>query len=231
MRSTALCVAALALCAHAMQHEAQLYHRIVEPNGDATTWARRGSIYYNGVALTTSTDFVNDQDDIDRLKLFADRGARNPGLLYQVALEHPEDTGEDMWAISSVKACHLGPSTADIINLHVDLRSRQAYALDYFLVPVAHDGSCPPLATINSSSILRNTTVALRLPARPPSPVLRGPIQMSEKGEPVKPVEEKSFIQKYWPYLAGFLVLQFVLGQAMPEEGQGDKGGGGGKAK
>jgi len=51
---------------------------------------------------------------------------------------------------------------------------------------------------------------------------------MSEKGEPIKPVEELSFVQKYWPYLAGFLVLQFVLGSVMPEEGKGGAGGGGG---
>jgi hypothetical protein len=44
-------------------------------------------------------------------------------------------------------------------------------------------------------------------------PELRAPPPLSEKGEPIKPLEEKSFLQKYWIYIAIFLAAScaFVM--------------------
>ena len=67
---------------------------------------------------------------------------------------------------------------------------------------------------------------------------------MTEQGEPVKPPEEKTFLQKYWIYIAlvmgamrtltapictNLLItfLHIVIMPGPPEEGQGGGGGGG----
>ena len=108
MRAGFLAALALVHCASAIQHEARLHHRVITEDGDATPFAPRGSVYYNGVSLTTvSTDFNNDQDDKNRLQNWLARASSEPGLLYQVALEHEGDTGEDMWSISSAKAVRV----------------------------------------------------------------------------------------------------------------------------
>ena len=67
---------------------------------------------------------------------------------------------------------------------------------------------------------------------------------MTEQGEPVKPPEEKTFLQKYWIYIALVMgamrtltllistnllltLLPLVIMPGPPEEGQGGGGGGG----
>ncbi|KAI0693602.1 hypothetical protein BC835DRAFT_1069478 [Cytidiella melzeri] len=69
-------------------------------------------------------------------------------VLYQLALEHPGDTHHSQWHVSSVKACHLAQSTYEDLILHLSTNtSLPPFALDYFVGPIPHDGSCPPLPT------------------------------------------------------------------------------------
>ncbi|KAI7120851.1 hypothetical protein KC343_g18032 [Hortaea werneckii] len=50
-----------------------------------------------------------------------------------------------------------------------------------------------------------------------PSPALNKPIVVNQDGSMPDKVEEKSFFQKYWWAIAGFLLLQVVMGGAKGE--------------
>ncbi|KAI7086501.1 hypothetical protein KC356_g4945 [Hortaea werneckii] len=50
-----------------------------------------------------------------------------------------------------------------------------------------------------------------------PSPALNKPIVVNQDGSTPDQVEEKSFFQKYWWAIAGFLLLQVVMGGAKGE--------------
>ena len=95
------------------------------------------------------------------------------------------------------------------------------FALDYFISPVPHDSSCPTTKAEYNFNTFRqtsNTTLSLRSPRLPPlydynilffwclllivlnRPELRKPPPLTPQGEPVQPVPEQTFVQKYWIY-------------------------------
>ncbi|THH12541.1 hypothetical protein EW146_g7594 [Bondarzewia mesenterica] len=141
------------------------------------------------------------------------------GALYQVALASQSHTDHVPWHISSVKACHVATSTAESIVLHLDPHDGSPYALDYFVDPVPHDGACiHPSKQSNLSALSpRNTTVTVSTPRHPPLPELRAPPQLSPQGEAIKPVQEKSFLEKYWLYIV-IALGAMMLAPSSPEE-------------
>ncbi|KZT42886.1 hypothetical protein SISSUDRAFT_1040745 [Sistotremastrum suecicum HHB10207 ss-3] len=134
-----------------------------------------------------------------------------PGARYQLALERPSDKDSNSWDLASVYLCHLSSAVSDTIVVHEF--DGVPYALDYRVTPVPRDGSCPSLV---SSISIPNTTISFSSARVPPSPALRAPPPLTPEGQVVPPVPERSFLQKYWVYIAIFVgVMLFASG---PEE-------------
>jgi ER membrane protein complex subunit 10 len=125
------------------------------------------------------------------------------GALYQLALEHEGDTSNALWDISSVKIvrlaiiyfftdtscfvqCHLDKASSETLILHLlNTQNYNPLALDYFVSPIPHDGSCRephisekgPTPSISLQSFADkiqhlNSTILLRRPDSPPLYVL-----------------------------------------------------------
>lgn len=136
---------------------------------------------------------------------------------------------------SIIEQCHLSQASSEQFVFHTTEEPHSApYSVDYFVSPIPHDGSCPklsgstaksPFTTFFSRESSTNITrlVSLRSSQLPPlyvyqrvtydlsylpdlSPRLREPPPLTPQGEPVKPVPEKSFVQKYWVYIVAVLV-------------------------
>ncbi|KZW04111.1 hypothetical protein EXIGLDRAFT_758412 [Exidia glandulosa HHB12029] len=199
-----------------------LHHRVLGQDGSSSPFTVRGTVDVdNALALRSSASaavYSQGESLQSDIRHILERAAREPQSLYQVALERAHDTGEAQWPVSSVKLCHLRTGASDVVRLHIDQRTGSPFALDYFLLSTPHDGACPPVSAQSTATPLSNTTVVLRLPSRSPSPLLRTPPPMTAEGTPVPKEAERSFLQKYWPYIVGFLVIQFVLGSSPPEE-------------
>ncbi|KAG7096804.1 hypothetical protein E1B28_004213 [Marasmius oreades] len=201
--------------------QVNLYHRLQLLNGQQSTFIKRGAIVYEDShsasyhpspsALEHYGQFSATLQEIDRVD--QDR------ILYQVALERDGD-----WDISSVKWCHLPQISSETLILHTtDTSQPTSHAIDYFVSPILPDGACPVKGSLSASfeHLARlNTTVLLRTPRLPPLPELRTPPPLTPEGKPAEPVPEKSFIQKYWMYIAAALVALLMSGGAS-EEGQG----------
>ncbi|KIY49328.1 hypothetical protein FISHEDRAFT_41589 [Fistulina hepatica ATCC 64428] len=111
--------------------------------------------------------------------------------------------------------CHLQQAVAERFILHVkDTFSLEPFALDYFVSPIPDNGECrregySHVAAIRAfaSSVgtmdVNITTVAATLP---PLPELKTPPSLTVEGEPVQPIPEKTFLQKYWLYIVGILI-------------------------
>lgn len=153
------------------------------------------------------------------------------GALYQLALEHEGDTSNALWDLSSVKICHLDKASSETLILHLpNGQDNNPFALDHFVSPIPHDGSCreshkskkgpaPSVSLRNFANKIQNlnTTILLRRPDFAPLPELHAPPPFTPEGEVVQPVPEKSFIQKYWIYIAAvFLIL--LMGGGSEEE-------------
>jgi len=148
------------------------------------------------------------------------------GALYQLALEHEGDTSNALWDLSSVKICHLDKASSETLILHlINAQDYNPFALDYFVLPIPHDGSCrephvskkgptPSISLQNFADKIQhlNSTILLRKPDSPPLPELRAPPPLTPQGEVVQPVPEKSFLQKYWMYIAALLLIFFLAG-------------------
>jgi len=163
-------------------------------------------------------------------------------VLYQLALEHPGDKHHSQWHVSAVKACHLAQSTYEDITLHLSSNtSEPPFALDYFVGPIPHDGSCPRLpkrglvnqektATpetplVSFANLARlNSTVHVKAPRVPPLPTLKTPPSLSPEGKVVQPPQEKTFLQKYWVYIAVAIAALALSPGPAEEDGQGGGG-------
>ncbi|KAH7930743.1 hypothetical protein BV22DRAFT_1054533 [Leucogyrophana mollusca] len=209
-------------CAQAVR----ILHRVVHPNLPPPDFAELGSINPPTAELIPSSSLLDD------LALFTDAVSPHlDGAMYQVALERPGDVDESMWSISTVKTCLLPQSTSDTLVLHFSA-SGQPFALDYFVSPVPHNGACP--STLESHPqkypAHANTTVLLKYPRLPPLPELRAPPPLTPEGEPIAPLPEKSFIQKYWIYIVIGLGALLISGPSEePASGSGGGAGSGGK--
>ncbi|KAF8897664.1 hypothetical protein BD779DRAFT_1492003 [Infundibulicybe gibba] len=226
----------------------KLHHRVYHPAAPQVPFTERGLLTvadFDHVAFAPSSSFSQDLNSF--AAVLQDLDINLDGALYQVALERESDTTEAHWDLSSVKMCHLDQATSESIFLHATADSTHApkpFALDYFISPVPHNGAClklpkskpkksktpasreqlAPLLTFAANSDRLNTTVIIKAPRLPPLPELRTPPPLTPEGAPVLPVPEKSFLQKYWMYMAAVLVAIVFAGG--PDEEQPRRGGG-----
>ncbi|KAI9063174.1 hypothetical protein FKP32DRAFT_1548279, partial [Trametes sanguinea] len=190
----------------------RIAHRILHPSLPAAPFVDRATVLLSGSGPTADARLVPSQtfahDILDYTR--AVDGLKD--ALYQVALEHPAHSDQSQWPISSVLACHLSSSTSESFTIHVD-QNGIPFSLDYFVGPIPHNGACPKRGRKSGASAsaqpspvefrpITNTTVALRSPSFPPLPELRVPPPVTAEGKPVEAPREKSFIEKYWMYIA-----------------------------
>ncbi|KAG5342498.1 hypothetical protein E4T56_gene12444 [Termitomyces sp. T112] len=200
----------------------RLYHRLFHPTEAQAHFQERGTVIItqnNTASFVAASTFADDilsfAEDLSEVK-------NKELLLYQVALERDGDKKEEHWDVSSIKACHLARSTSEQIYLHtVDTHGLKPYAINYFVSPIPHDGTCPKSrskkASIESFAKV-NTTVFLKGSNFPPLPQLASPPPITPEGQPVAPVSEKTFLQKYWMYIAAFLVVTLLAGGGEEEK-------------
>lgn len=118
--------------------------------------------------------------------------------------------------------CHLPRASSQTLVLHTD--NLKPFAVDYFVSPIPQDASCPdmsPQTSLVESIRALNTTLILKLSHSPPlyetflfnpphscrfRPQLRSPLPLTPTGQPVQPLPHKSFLQKYWIYIALFFL-------------------------
>ncbi|KAI9574694.1 hypothetical protein HD554DRAFT_2049235 [Boletus coccyginus] len=200
-------------------------HRVVHPNLPVTSWSELGTVALPSLhsisPLGSSATLIPSDTGFRDLVQFTE--SVDPiveGAMYHVALERPGVT-DDVWPTSVVKACHLPGSTSAHITVHFS-PSGLPFAIDYFVSPVPHDGSCPPPNT-RKSYPAHNTTVILMSPRQPPQPELRTPPPLTAEGEPIAPAPEKSFLQKYWIYMV--LIFGVLLISGPVDEPAGNSGG------
>ncbi|KAH7916174.1 hypothetical protein BJ138DRAFT_1140352 [Hygrophoropsis aurantiaca] len=208
-------------CAQAVR----ILHRVVHPKLPPPDFAEFGSINPPVTEFTISASLLDD------LAIFAD--AVSPELdeaMYQVALERPGDIDENMYSISTVKSCLFTQSTSGTLVLHFSA-SGQPFAIDYFVSPVPQDGACPSNTESHAQTypVHSNTTVIFKHPRLPPLPELRAPPPLTAEGEPIAPVPEKSFIQKYWVYIVIGLGALLISGPSDEPASAGSGSGSGGK--
>ncbi|KIL00594.1 hypothetical protein PAXRUDRAFT_821492 [Paxillus rubicundulus Ve08.2h10] len=197
----------------------RIQHRIVHPNLPITPWSELGTValppsgLYIISPLGAPATFIPSGSLLDDLVDFVEMiDPAMEGAMYQVALERP-GTPDGLWPVSVVKACHVPGSTSSSLNIHFSA-SGTPFALDYFVSPVPHDGACPSPSEKRDSYPAHNATVKLTSPRQPPLPVLRTPPPLTPQGEPIAPVPEKSFVQKYWVYMAIVLGALLISGPA-----------------
>ncbi|OJA13818.1 hypothetical protein AZE42_00496 [Rhizopogon vesiculosus] len=205
--------------------ELHLMHRVVHPNLPTTPWSDLGTIIlppFATIQPTGSHASLSLEDSLQEdLAAFAE--VVNPnmqGAMYHVAIEHPFSQGVS-WAVSSMKACLLPSSTSANVVIHFSAKG-EPFAIDYAVSPVPQDGKCPEMSTGNYPA--HNATVVLKSPRMPPLPELHVPPPLTPEGEPITPVPEKSFVQKYWIYMVVVLGALLISGPA-DEPASGDKGG------
>ncbi|KAK7470501.1 hypothetical protein VKT23_001927 [Stygiomarasmius scandens] len=212
-----------------------VYHRVLIPNVPQSSFIERGVLDTSTSSFQPSPSFSQHFSQFaERLQdLISNNDVDTESVLYQVALERKG--GE--WDVSSVKLCHLPFISSDSIILHIPDHATDSYpyAIDYFVSPVPHDGSCPKfsakdsgltaamLSSFSKNADKINTTVSLISAGLPPLPQLRTPPPLTPTGEPVQPVPEKSFLQKYWMYIAALMIALLLSGGAPEEEQSGRK--------
>ncbi|KAJ8587191.1 hypothetical protein M405DRAFT_852998 [Rhizopogon salebrosus TDB-379] len=193
----------------------RLMHRVVHPNLPVTPWSELGEVTIPPFTSIHPTGYQAPlllaeslQDD---LAGFAEAVDPNmPGAMYHVAIEHP--LSEDaLWSVSSMKACLLPSSTSANVVIHFSVAG-DPFAIDYTVSPVPQDGVCPETST--GSYPAHNASVVLKSPRLPPLPELRVPPPLTPEGEPITPVPEKSFVQKYWIYMVVVLGALLISGPA-----------------
>ncbi|KAI0638238.1 hypothetical protein C8Q77DRAFT_1090115 [Trametes polyzona] len=213
--------------------ELRLKHRIVHPSHPAPPFEDRATLLLSGSGPAAEARLVPSETFAHDLLQYFRTAEGLKDALYQVALEHPADSEQAQWATSSVLACHLPSSTSESFTIHLD-QNGTPFSLDYFVGPIPHNGACPkrgrkPSAESSLAELraIANTTVALRSPSFPPLPQLRVPPPVTAEGKPVEPPREKSFLEKYWMYIAIALVAM-TLAPAPAEDDAGGRGQGSG---
>ncbi|KAI0776067.1 hypothetical protein BD413DRAFT_469471 [Trametes elegans] len=212
--------------------ELRLRHRIVHPSLPDPPFLDRATVLLSGSGPSADARLVPSQALADDLLRITSSVEGLQDAYYQVALEHPGDVDQSQWATSSVLACHLPQSTSESFTIHLD-QNGNPFSLDYFVGPIPHNGACPKRtrkASAQSSpaqlSPIANTTVALRSPSFPPLPQLRVPPPVTAEGKPVEAPREKSFLEKYWMYIA-IALIAMTFAPAPAEEDSSGRGQGG----
>jgi len=208
-------------------HALSIHHRVFHPQGPQLQYVHRAQVSLDpSVSYSASSQDFHLSSHIQQLR---ESNLDLSKAYYQLALQRNEDASEAQWDVSSVKLCHLFHATSDTIILHA--KEQHIHALDYFVSPVLHNGVCPTpkkkkkAAEIGAYIPLDkfNTTVIIETYRTPPLPDLRAPPALTTEGEPVTPVPEKSFIQKYWIYIVPMLIALLISGGS--EEAQSQQRG------
>ncbi|KAI0832475.1 hypothetical protein BC628DRAFT_1414772 [Trametes gibbosa] len=212
----------------------RLTHRILHPSLPAAPFTDRATVLLTGSGPSADARLVPSETLAHDLLHFTAAVEGLNDALYQVALERPGEPEPSQWPSSFVLACHLPYSTSESFTLHLD-QNGTPFSLDYFVGPIPHNGACPkksPKSSAAQSSPaefrpIANTTVALRSPSFPPLPQLRAPPPVTAEGKPVEAPKEKSFLEKYWMYIAIALVAM-IAAPGPAEEDAGGRGQGSG---
>ncbi|KAK2466311.1 hypothetical protein APHAL10511_001953 [Amanita phalloides] len=200
-------------------HAAAIHHRLFHPKASHFDYSLRSHI-----ALDSSTFSIHDDISSHFLTL-REQNLDLDNAFYQVALQRDGDLSDSQWDVASVKLCHLYNATSDTIVLHV--KGKYVHAMDYFVDPAPHNGACPKrkgkkklrsIVPPELTYIKLNTTIITETSRKPPTPELRTPPALTVHGEPVKPIPEKSFLQKYWIYIVPLVIL--LLASGGPENDQ-----------
>ncbi|KAI0796619.1 hypothetical protein C8Q75DRAFT_202480 [Abortiporus biennis] len=208
----------------------RLHHRIYHPSAEPPPFTERGALTLSQSRSPPSASLVHSETFKNDFQQFASSiPTENLDLaLYQVALQREGDQDQSSWHISAVKACHLLHATSESITLHLSADG-VPFAIDYFVDPVPHDGSCAKRSRSKKVAVkplnfkpVVNSTVLVRPVTFPPLPQLRTPPPLTQEGKPVEPVPEKSFLQKYWIYIV-VAIAALALSPTPPEEENGGR--------
>jgi hypothetical protein len=208
-------------------HEPELIsiqHRVVHPNLPITPWSKLGTVaippLHSLSPLGTPAQLTPSDSLLDDLVEFAETiDPTMEGAMYQVTLER-QGVSDGEWPVSVVKACHVPRSTSSSLNIHFST-SGLPFALDYFVSPTPHDGSCPSPSETRKLYPVHNTTVKLIPPRQPPLPELRTSPPLTPQGEPIAPIIEKNFVQKYWMYMIIPVLALLISGPTDEPAGNG----------
>jgi len=203
-----------------------LYHKVFHPSLRDLPYAHRASISFPPDANPIMISSPQLYDSLISFSEMLETLQNTDGALYQLALEHEGDSSNALWDLSSVKICHLDKASSETLVLHlINAQDYNPFALDYFVSPIPHDGSCrePHISEKGSTPSIYlqsfadkiqhlNSTILLRRPDSLPLPKLHAPPPLTPQGEVVQPVPEKSFLQKYWMYIVALLLIFFLAG-------------------
>jgi hypothetical protein len=211
-------VSALSILFSVVNANIVLYHRIFHPSFQNSKYLERGSISGDPPTFKSSDSLVHDiQTLITTLKDLDNVS----DALYQVAMTSKNLDSLSNSDYSSVKACHLQQANAQTWIIYAT-GDDIPFSLDYFVSPVPNDGTCPEGMVVSAALVdsiqNMNTTITFNRPAIPPQPELRAPPPLTAEGEAVQPPPQKSFIQKYWLYIVGFLLIMVVASPEEPEK-------------
>ncbi|PFH52837.1 hypothetical protein AMATHDRAFT_1879 [Amanita thiersii Skay4041] len=204
-------------------HALSIHHRLYHPLAPNFYFSPRAHVSLNPQLSYSPSSSISD-DLASSFQRLLELDLDPDAALYQLALEHDNDSSIAHWDVSSVKLCHLVNATSDSFLFHT--KGDYVYAIDYFVSPIPHDGSCPKRKAnrIWTDTLAlaydMSTSIKLVTPRLPPLPELRVPPPLSPDGEPVKPVPEKSFIQKYWMYILAILIALMASGGTEEDQPQ-----------
>ncbi|KAG8746793.1 hypothetical protein FRC10_003776 [Ceratobasidium sp. 414] len=210
-----LCVLVVAAVASNVTHPVpvHVHHRVRVPGSDAP-FTLKGTVLLtpDGPSYAPAASFR------DQLTAWAQASEKT--ALYDVALQ--TDANPADWPRASTRLCYVTAAKEERLTMH-RTRAGDVFAIDYHLASVPTDGACPSASPL----FLASTEVQLKSPTPPfrqfrlnpicTSPRLRTPPPLAQDGQPIAPVAEKSFIQKYWMYIVPALIILLVL-PAGPED-------------
>ncbi|QRV73151.1 transmembrane protein [Ceratobasidium sp. AG-Ba] len=203
-----LCLLFVAAVASNVSEPVQVHvHHRMRILGDDAPFTPKGTI----LVAPTGPSFAPAASVRDQLNTWA-RASEKPNALYEVALQ--TDGSPNDWPRASTKLCYVTSAKDEVLTLHRTLAG-DIFAIDYHLSSVPSNGACP---SKSAPLFLASTDVLLKSPSPPIRPRLKTPPPMTPEGQPIQPVAEKSFIQKYWMYIVPALIILLVL-PAGPEEG------------
>ncbi|KAI5123439.1 hypothetical protein M0805_006144 [Coniferiporia weirii] len=221
------------LLAAAQDDQLHILHRLLVPDieDQGPPFVLRATVDVSTRQLTPAPQFVSE------LAQFYRDARDHKDALYQLAIQlaPADDPANGRLDISSVKACHLPLAPADSLTLHLD-DGGVPFHVDYYLAGVPPNGACPTNKQLRAVNLDQaaflppsNTSVRIRHATHPPLPELRVPPPLTPKGEPVAPAPEKTFLQKYWLYIAAALGLLLLTGGPPEEDSAGSGAAGGGR--
>ncbi|CDZ96724.1 hypothetical protein [Phaffia rhodozyma] len=191
-----------------------IHHRLLSPSAPAP-FVPRLEVQLKDLTLVQSVQDLSSGHPLGPVDLGRD-------IYYQVAIQRAGQPETD-WSITSVKACHLLPSTGrkETFELSVPFSGgdETSIQLSYSLSGISRDGSCPPVtpgSVVSSTSPTDGfeTNVQVVKAGSPTPLILASPVKLdAATGQAEVPPVEKTLIQKYWIYA----VIPLAVLLLMPE--------------